>query len=144
MPLGYYGIENVGLNAAQKAQLLAALQAFGLHADPNPINNNHWRARPDGEAVLFHGNFQEAEWSVTAIKQRLAAIYGVAWTTIGHSTATPSYSPGGTTTVLTFTRTTTTYLRLAVFGGLGATQAQGQAEALGYLKANAAIWGEVS
>ena len=75
---------------------------------------------------------------------KVGSIFGVAWTTIGSSVATPSLSGGGrSTTVVTFSRSGTDYLRMCEFGGVGASLPDGNAEVLGYLRANAAAWGEV-
>jgi len=142
MPLGYYAVLNVSLNGTQKAQLVAALQNFGLHADPNPINNNHWRIRTDQNALIFHGNFDESEWSVASMKAWLGSIFGVPVSSIGHRTESRSYSEAGNTLVVTFTYLGTDRLQMIVFGGVGASRERGHLEALGYLKANAEAWGE--
>jgi len=138
----YAVVENLALNADQRATLETALRAMGRHDDPRPINNNHWRRRLDGDAALYHGDFQEADWGVTEMKQRLGNIFGVSWVTIGSATASLSYSEGGTTLAITFSRSGVDYLRVLLLGNRSATQAQGCAEALGYLKANAEAWGE--
>ena len=140
--MAYYGIENIGLSGTQKAALVAALQALGLHSDPNPMNNNHWRIRLDGEACIYHGNWSAEDWSIDAMKQRLGGIFGVSWVTIGHSTQERSFAEGTSTRIVTFSRSGTDYLRMCEFGGVGASLPDGNAEVLGYLRANAADWGE--
>jgi len=138
----YAAVENLGLNTDQRAVLEAALRAMGCQNDPRPINNNHWRRRTDGNAALYHGDFQESEWNIAALKAKLGAIFGVDPTNIGDATQAVSYSPGGTSLAITFSRGATSYLRLLLLGGRGATQAQGEVETLGYLRANAVAWGE--
>jgi len=141
--MAYYGVESLALNAGQLASLATALRALGNNDHPNPICRNHWRIRTDGQACIYHGDWGVEDWTLDAMKKRLGTIFGVAWTTIGHSVVTPSFAPGTSTTVVTFSRSGTDYLRLCEFGGVGASHQDGNAEALGYLKANAAAWGEV-
>ena len=140
--MAYYGIENINLNGTQKAALVAALQALGLHADPNPVNNNHWRVRLDGDAAIYHGNWSAEDWTIDAMRQRLGAIFGVSWVTIGTATATRSFSEGTSTRAVTFSRSGVDYLRMCEFGGVGATHENGSAEVRGYLRENAQAWGE--
>lgn len=57
----YFGIENLNLNATQKAQLVTALKALGPAAHPRPCMLNHWRPRLDGDAVIFEALFDETK-----------------------------------------------------------------------------------
>jgi len=142
----YMGIENLNLNAAQRAILIAELRALGPpregdDAETQPCRLNHWRTRLDGQAAIFEALFDEDALAVERFKRRLGAIFGVDPATIDHSTATAHFA-GGDTPVVTFSRGGTDYLRFALFGGVGATWQESRLETLGYLAANAEEWGE--
>lgn len=135
----YYGIENLGLTAPQKQTLITALQALGDNANLNPSRRNHWRIRTDNDAVIFEAQFNYADWTVQAITNRLATIFGVDPSTITATTSSTQYGP-----VVTFDRPAgTNRLRLVAFGGFLATYAESHNAAIAYLIANAAAWGDV-
>ncbi|MDD5220390.1 MAG: hypothetical protein PHV11_07480, partial [Candidatus Bipolaricaulis sp.] len=134
-----YGVEALALNAGQIATLATALQALGANDHPSPMHRNHWRIRLDGKAAIYHGDWGAEDWTITAMKARLGSIFGVDPASIGHALTTPSFSGGGrSTTVVTFSRGGTDYLRMCEFGGMGASLIDGNAEVLAYLAANAA------
>ena len=142
----YMGVENLNLNDAQRAILIAELRALGPpregdDAERQPARLNHWRTRLDGQAAIFEANFNEDALTVETFKRRLGAIFGVSWVTIGASTQIAHFA-GGDTPVVTFSRTGTDYLRVALFGGVGASWEESRLETLGYLKLYAAEWGE--
>ncbi len=132
-----YGIENLALPPAQKAQLVDALRALGRNADPAPCRRNHWRVRPDGEAVIWHAAWDVSDWTVAAMKARLGSIFNVDPSTITASTAQTDYGP-----LITFGRGGTNYLRAIVFGGVDCTYEQSHAAALAYLRDYAEQWEE--
>jgi len=134
----YYGIENLGLTAAQKNTLVQALQGLGDNTNPNPSRRNHWRIRLDNNAVIFEASFNDDDWTVEGIKNKIATILGVNASLVTSATAQTPYGP-----VVTYTRTTDR-LRLVAFGGLLATYTDSQNAVLAYLFANAAAWGEVT
>ena len=136
---GYLGVENLALNATQKATLVAALRALGPATHPSPACLCHWRTRLDGEAAIFEALFNEDDLTVTRFKNGLAAIFGVAADSIDHAISNASFA-SGSTPVVTFSRTGTDYLRVALFGGVGADWNESRDECRGYLAANMAEW----
>ena len=140
---GYMGIENLNLSAGQRGTLVTALRALGPGSDPQPARLNHWRTRLDNDAAIFEALFDEDNLTVTKFKQRLGSIFGVSWVTIGSAVQNVTYVTRQTQ-VVTFSRTGTDYLRVALFGGIGATWAESSVEAQGYLLANIAEWESLS
>ena len=138
---GYFGIENLNLSAAQRATLVAELKTMGPAADRQPARLLHWRTRLDNDAVIFEALFNEDNLTVNKFKQRLGTIFGVSWVTIGAATQILHYADGDTR-VVTFSRTGTDYLRVALFGDVAASWQQSRRECLGYLAANMADWQE--
>jgi hypothetical protein len=138
----YIGIENLALNATQRQALVQELRALGPASGVLPAHLNHWRIRLDGEAAIFEALFNQINQNnltTTRFKQRLAAIFGVDPTTIDHVVANHSFA-GGTTPVVTFSRSGTDYLRFALFGGREAGWQQSGDECRGYLAANRNEW----
>ena len=140
---GYMGIENLNLSAGQRGTLVTALRALGPGSDPQPARLNHWRTRLDNDAAIFEALFDEDNLTVTKFKQRLGTIFGVSWVTIGSAVQNVTYV-ARQTQVVTFSRTGTDYLRVALFGGIGATWAESGIEVRGYLLANIAEWESLS
>lgn len=131
----YIGIENLAFNASQRQLLVDTLKALGPASDPQPARLNHWRTRPDGEAVIFEALFDEDNLTVATFKQWLGGIFNVDPATIDHVIVGHSFA-NGTTLVATFSRGGTNYLRFALFGGQGATWQQSGDECRGYLIVN--------
>jgi len=136
---GYFGIENVGLNASQRATLITVLRALGPSSDPQPCMLNHWRTRLDGNAAIFEARFPDEALTVQAFKARLGAIFGIDPLTIDDAMITRNWG-GQTTPVVTFSRGGTDYVRMALFGGLNATWAESGDACRAYLAENAAEW----
>lgn len=136
---GYLGIENLGLNAAQRGLLVDALKALGPENDPQPANLCHWRTRLDNAAAIFETLFDENHLTVEAFKRRLGTIFGVAWTTIGSALSWITFAERETPVVV-FSRSGVDYLRMALFGGTGATWEQSRIEVLAYLAAHMEEW----
>jgi hypothetical protein len=113
------------------------LRALGSNTHPNPCMRNHWRVRLDNQAVIFEANFNDEDWTVATIRQRLANIFGVNVTLVTANTTTTAYGP-----VVTISYSGTARLRMIAFGGLLATWAQSHDLVLAYLAANKAAWGE--
>lgn len=138
----YIGLENIALTNPQRLALVTHLQSLGLNnLDPQPARRNHWRIRPDNDAMITEAAFDDATISIAAIKARLGIIFSVDPAQISHNILTPSFG-GFTTQVITFTYLAVQRLRIAAFGTMAGTWVQSNAEARGYLAANAAIWGE--
>lgn len=132
----YYGIEALSLTTAQKQTLVDALKLLGRNSlHPNPCYRNHWRVRLDNNAVIFEGDFDDSNWTVISIRDRLAAIFNVAANLITSSTASTAYGP-----VVTYTYASQQRIRMIAFGGLLATWTQSHDAVLAYLRANLAAW----
>lgn len=136
---GYYGLENINLNAEQKAILVQELENLGPSDNPQPAYLNHWRTRLDNEARFYEALFNEDNLTIAKMKQWLGAIFGIDPDTIDHSTTQQDYAGYGTP-VVTFSRAGTDYLRMALFGGKSASWEESRQEVLGYLAANLAQW----
>ena len=130
----YYGIEDLGLSASQRANLVAILQQLGDNNHSQPNYRNHWRIRLDNLAVIFEANFADEDWTEVSLKTRLAGVMGIAPALVTISTASTFYGP-----TVTFTRTTAR-LRMIAFGGLLASWEASHQAVLAYLKANQAAW----
>lgn len=139
----YFGIENLALTNPQRNTLVSQLQALGRRQSSLfPNERMQLRTRLDNQAAIFEAVFDEADLTATAIRNRLATIFGVAANTITFSTTTVQLA-GRATTLLTFTRGGTDYLRMVAFGynggGWPSWELSRQA-AEAYLIANAAEW----
>jgi hypothetical protein len=135
---GYFYIENLGLNAQHKQTLVAALQSWGLHNNaPNPKDRNHWRVRPDGEAMIFEAVFDANNLTVSSLQARLANLYGVNAAQIGVSTSQNQYGD-----VATFSYNNVDRLRVGVFAGRQAGYAASQAAARQFITDFAGAWQE--
>ena len=138
---GYFGIENLALNDTQRAELVAALRALGPSSHPSPACLNHWRTRLDNQAAIYEALFDEDALRVPAFKNRLGLIFGVDPDTIDHATTAPTFD-SLPTPVVTFSRSGTDYLRVALFAGIGATWPQSGQECRAYLALYADQWDE--
>lgn len=138
---GYFAVEDLNLNANQRATLVDALKVLGPASANQPAHLCHWRVALDGSKAIFEAAFSEATLTVDAFKQRLGVIFGVSWVTIGHSMSSVTFADRSTPIVV-FSRTGTDYLRMALFGGPGATWDESRIEVLAYLAANLAEWEE--
>lgn len=138
----YFGIENLALTNAQRAELVDALRALGPSSDPQPARLCHWRTRPDSDAAIFEALFDEDNITIAAFKQRLGAIFSIDPATIDHDTNLVAFD-ARQSAVVTFGRGGTDYLRVVFFGYDGAdwpTWAESGDECRAYLSNNAAAW----
>ena len=137
----YFGIENINLNATQKAQLVAALKTLGLATHPRPCMLNHSRVRLDGDAAIFEALFDETKITIQAFKNFLGTIFGVSPSLISNTNTTQHFG-GHSTLVVTFTYNAVNYLRVALFGYTGGWPSYvfSHDEVLGYLKLNQMAW----
>lgn len=136
----YFGIENLNLTNAQRAELVSALHALGAANDSiQPAERNHWRIRPDNDAVIFEALFDESAISIDAVKAYLGTIFSVDPATIDNANQQTQVGR-----MVTFSRAATDYLRMIAFGydgGWPSWKDSGDA-ARQYLAANAVEWGE--
>lgn len=89
--------------------------------------------------MIFEARFNENVLTVDEFKFRLGAIFGVDPATIDHRLQSVTFD-SRSTPVATFSHSGTDYLRMALFGGPGATWEQSRIEVLAYLAANRAEW----
>jgi hypothetical protein len=100
------------------------------------------RVRLDNQAIIWRAVYDENQLTPTALRNRLATIFGVAANTITSTVTTPTLG-GQVTQVVTFTRGGTDYLRCVLFGkanGGWPTIQQSANAARSYVIANAAQW----
>ncbi len=135
----YIGIENLALNNSQKATLMSAIKALGPETNLSPARLNHWRTRLDNNALIAEALFDEDNLTVAKFKQRLANIFGVNISSIGHSIINHSFG-GGTTPVVTFDYNGVDRLRVVLFGGTGASWNESGDEVRAYLANNKDDW----
>ena len=77
--------------------------------------------------------------AVDAFRQRLGTIFGVSWVTIGYDVSQQTFATLPTPIVV-FSRLGVDYLRVALFGGVGAEWMASGDECRAYLKLYAAQW----
>ena len=135
----YLGIENLALTNGQRNTLVAQLQALGQRNGGLPNERNHWRTRPDDDAVLFEAMFDDTNLTALQMRTWLASIFSVNISLITSTLTTPTFSVRQSQ-VLTFTYQSVARLRSVAFGGVAATWEQSRVEVLAYLAANAAVW----
>jgi hypothetical protein len=138
---GYFAIEDLNLLPVQRETLIAELKALGPGSHPMPACLNHWRTRLDGTAAIFEALFDEDALTVAAFKNRLASIFLVNPDSIDHALVGHTFDTL-VTPVVTFSRTGTDYIRMALFGGPSATWASSGAECRAYLALYADQWEE--
>lgn len=132
---GYFGIESLSLTDNQRNTLVKALRRLGPGNHSQPCKLCHWRVRPDGLAAIFEAEFDEDHLTIAAFKNRLATIFNVSASNITHATTTAYNSP-----VVTFKYNNVNQLRLALFGGTGASWEESRTAAVAYLAANREAW----
>ena len=136
---GYFGIEDINLNDTQRDTLLNVLRKLGPDSNPQPCMLNHWRVRLDNDAAIFEALFNEDLLSIDAMKDRLAAIFNISPATIDDDLTIFHFGTGNTPVVV-FSRNGTDYIRMALFGGVGATWEESGDECRAYLALFADQW----
>jgi hypothetical protein len=131
----YYGIEDIALTQAQRETLIDALKKIGKPRSLQPAYFNHWRVRNDNKAVIFEGRFDDDEWTVDTVVNRLAHIFNVDPAIISTSVNQTQYGP-----VVTFSAGGTDRMRMIAFGGLLATWEESHDLVSQYLAANSGDW----
>lgn len=139
---GYWTLENLNLNATQRSTLRAAiLDYFHDHREPThqPAELLHTRISLDGSKVILEAKFDESHLTVNRFKQFLANVFNVTVGTIDSTSASVQLA-GRATPVITFGRGGTNYIRVALFGGVGATWQQSRDAVIAYLDSARAEW----
>lgn len=88
----------------------------------------------DNKAVIFEGKFNDSDWTVDNIKNKLANIFGVNPATIKDSAQSTQYGP-----MVMYSRSGEK-LRLISFGGLLASWSESHDKVILFLRNNAAEW----
>ena len=115
---GYFGIENLGLNDAQRDTIVDELRRLGPASDPQPARLNHWRTRLDGQAAIFEALWDESLITIDTFVQRLANLFNINPDTIDTGTNLVTFA-ARQSAVVTFSRNGTDYLRVVFFGYAG-------------------------
>lgn len=113
---GYIYLENIALNATQRANLVAALRALGNQTGNHPHLISQFGVRLDNEAAIFEAVFADNDLTVSRVKQYLADVFGISPNQIDHVATSNQYG-----TLLTLSRGGTDRIRLGMFGGVGAS-----------------------
>jgi hypothetical protein len=137
---GYFVVERGTIGSGNWAALQAVYEAMGTHDSTMPAENNHKRARLDGDAVIYESSFDPTEVSIAQFKQLLADEFSLDVEDIEHTVGSDDYAGYGTT-VWEFLYNDVARFTVRRFGG-GGTWAESRAEVLGYLSDNAASWEE--
>lgn len=137
----YLGLENLALTDPQKLLIVDQLKTLGQRNSGLPHVRNHWRVRPDNDALIFEAVWDDANLTALQMRTWLAGIFGVALAQVTSNLTTPTFSVRQSQ-VLTFTYQSVARLRSVAFGGVSATREQSRIEALAYLTANAGAWAE--
>ena len=134
----YCAGQDINLTAPQRATLWQVIQGIAT-IDGQPANHNHKRLSTDGSLIVFQGMFDDADLSVAAFTQRLAAAFGVNPSSID---VTPNSQEWGgyTCPFWTFARLGTNYFRLGIFAGANATVEQSRTACTAWFLANIAAF----
>lgn len=136
---GYFGMENLAMTNPQRNTLAAELVLLGQEDNGACHRRMRSRVRLDNQAVIFRAVFDENQLTPTALRNRLATIFGVSANSI-----TPTVNLAGyLTQVITFNRLGTDYLWCVLFGkpnGGWPTIQQSRDAAAAYIAANLAQW----
>jgi hypothetical protein len=136
---GYFAIENMNLGTSARQTLIEVLRRLGPTSSQQPAHLCHLRTRLDNQAAIFEAAFDEANLTVDAFKARLGAIFGVEPDTIDHEIIQRTFD-SRPTPIATFSRNGTDYMRMALFGGPGATWNQSGDECRAYLAEHREDW----
>jgi hypothetical protein len=139
---GYFGIENIDLNNAQRSLLVTEIQALGISPqDESPAKRHHWRFRLDNDAAIFEALYNADNITVEKFKSFLVDIFSVDVGDIGNVNTTFTWDTR-ISNIITLDLLGVDKLRVAIFGGLGANWVQSGNEARAYIIDNDADWNE--
>ena len=116
------------LTSAEKQALSNLLD--NMEPSSQPFKINHWRVRPDGNAVILVGDL-----NITAnnVKSFLANMFNVAFADISYSTNKVTLVELETP-IATYAYGGQNYVRFAVFGGVDASHEEAGKEVREYIK----------
>jgi hypothetical protein len=138
---GYFGIEDLGLTAAQRLDLITALRYLGPVGHDQPSHLCHWCTRLDKKAAIFEAMFREDNLTINKFKNWLAVVYNVEVPDIDHAAQQISFA-GHASMIITLSYGIQDRIRVAVFGGVGCDYLVSNAEVRGYLAANREAWSD--
>lgn len=132
----YWYAQDIALTAGQRQTLVQQLRALMADPDdPQPCRRNHFRPNLAGDTVIFEAAVDTDHLTAVSVRNRLAALFGVAQTSITYTTTQTAYGPA-----LTYKHNTTNRVRFGVFGGLEASRGESLAAVTAYLADNRAAW----
>ena len=138
---GYFGLEDVGLTAAQRLDLITALRYYGPLGHDQPSHLCHWCTRLDGKAVIFEAWFDQEKLTTYEFKRKLAVVFNIEAPDIDHILRPVSFA-GYSSHLLTLSYGAQKRIRVVVFGSVGSEYLVSNAEVLGYLAANREAWSD--
>ena len=127
----YYLLENIALSANEAEQFFDLNRQEGTHDSPYPHLNNHQRTRPDGQAVLFEGDFPLVN------QGRMVSLLAQVHSGNTRVSPNPQNAYGDEWVIQTQPPGSTNLCRFIVFGGLSADWEESHAAVLQYLADNA-------
>lgn len=119
------------LTNAEKKGLKKLFEKYEPKGSPAKIN--HWRVRPDGNAIILEAEFKDESITVDAIKKFLGNVFGIDWNTIDHKISNTIFDTLETP-IVTYSRAGMDYIRFALFGGKDASWEESGQEARAYIK----------
>lgn len=139
---GYVGFQDVNLNANQRATLWDVLKDLPpALSTGQPKHRNQWIVSLDKSKAICELLFDEESISIAGITRKLANIFNVNEDNIDVDRRRIelgwSHSP-----VWTFSYNGTNYLRVIVFGGIGADFLQSKDACMDYFLQNMDDWKE--
>lgn len=138
---GYFGVEALpALTLQQLVTLRDALRPLAANDHPQPAHRFHYRVRLDSRALIFEGEFEDANLMPSSVKAFLAAVFGIDPANVN------TQIDEGPTYVVTYSVGGTARLRYVMFGydGTWPTWATSYAAAEQYIQNHAESWGETS
>lgn len=139
---GYFGLEDLNLTAPQRQTLRDAIrQFFADNQVPTgqPAQILQIRMSLNGRKVIFEALFDEQFLTVDRFKTFLANTFGVAVGQIANVNSTLDLG-GKDSPLITFSRSGTNYIRVVLFGGVGASYEESRVACLAYLNSARAEW----
>ncbi len=138
----YLGAENIAMTAAQKNAFRETLRVIGPATHSQPSELMHWRPRMDGDATLMRASFQDGDMTAAGLRQLLAVALGVPAPQITSANSSVTYKTTPSL-IVTMSNSGVPQMRFILFAGGRAPIQQSNDEAVAYLIANAAAWGDV-
>ncbi|MHC4621042.1 MAG: hypothetical protein ACYTEQ_25120 [Planctomycetota bacterium] len=140
---GYFVVERQNIGSGNWASLRALFEMMGTHDSLIPAYNNHFRARLDGDAVIYESQFNPTEVTIDEFKQLLADEFSVPIGDIQDVQSVVSYTSVYETAVWEFFYSAVLRFTVRRFGR-GGDRLVSLAETHAYFAANLAAWESVT